>query len=340
MQNRFYSDPSSSWQAYYNWLAAQQQAEKDSPAGMASDIGNKVGNIGGKIAAKKGVTAIAKALGGDELSAVGAPLSESGMATTQAGVGPLADMGLASSSPASGAMAQMGGTQSMAQGVQGAQSAASGAEGVAPSALGNAAGALAIALMANRAYEHEGGKQILHGNADQSNWIDSGLASNPVTGWLNPTLSAVGLGSVGKMLAPISTKKQQRMNWQNLADQNITGASDVLDSGADKLYGDNELKSGTLSGKNLVDSSGLYYTFGNDWKGKFNDSQREKIAQYGLDQGLFDSKRGMMNISDPEKLKAFAESVYTPAAPAEPDAGSKLRWRQSDNALMRKYGYA
>lgn len=315
MQNRFYSDPSSSWQAYYNWLAAQQQAEKDSPAGMASDIGNKVGNIGGKIAAKKGIGAITKALGGGAGGFGGSvgPLSESGLAGAQSQLGPLADFGLSSSSPASGAIAQMGGVSSE----------------VAPTILGNASQLGAGPLAAIGMSTYLGGKA----GYDMLKGKEPGVPGRVILG-----MATGGLSELAKpFLGSKSTKDIQAERWGGV------GREDLADSMRGHDYftgtGGEESRDESFLTPDAIRVNPENYGLIPQWDSLGKDRQNQ-FLQGLLDKKAVSERKGGIYYDD-DVAKQLADAILAePEKPAEPDAGSKLRWRQSDNALMRKYGYA
>jgi hypothetical protein len=65
--------------------------------------------------------------------------------------------------------------------------------------LSVAAPVLGAAALAGGMYNY-GGREILNGKADAGNVLDTALQSNLMTGWINPVLDVVGLGTVGGLL--------------------------------------------------------------------------------------------------------------------------------------------
>lgn len=62
---------------------------------------------------------------------------------------------------------------------------------------------------------------------------------------------------------------------------------------------------GGLDAKDLTGVYGNLNTFGPDWA-KYTDEQRQGITQLGIDNGLYNSHKGEVVVTDPEKFKALA----------------------------------
>lgn len=77
---------------------------------------------------------------------------------------------------------------------------------------------LGAAAMAGGMYNY-GGREILRGDADAGNVLDTALGTNLMTGWINPALDVLGLGTVGGMLGlnHKSTKQYQKERNDKLA---------------------------------------------------------------------------------------------------------------------------
>jgi len=62
---------------------------------------------------------------------------------------------------------------------------------------GPAAGLAAVAAAGAAGFYNYGGKEVLSGDAENSDYVDAALQTNPVTAWVNPVLDVFGVGSVG-----------------------------------------------------------------------------------------------------------------------------------------------
>lgn len=103
-------------------------------------------------------------------------------------------------------------------GVQGGQATTNAAAASQP-ALGSLGGVLPVLGLGGMAYSawnnftSDNGEDFLKGQVNKQNSIDAGMNSNPVTGWINPTLKAFGLDSLGRTLGGKSTKEYQAERW-------------------------------------------------------------------------------------------------------------------------------
>lgn len=75
-----------------------------------------------------------------------------------------------------------------------------------------------------------------------------------------------------------------------------------------------EYKKGGLEAGDLTGVYGNLSTFGPDWAHKSFDEQK-KITQALIDAGLYTSKKGEVEITDPEKARGIAANLNVPAIP-------------------------
>lgn len=176
------------------------QGQQGSLTSSKTDYSDLIKSIGAAYAKKKAATYAAQQMGltgGSELAsteAANAAWNSGADAASQA----------AWNSGAEAAMADSAATT-------GSTGATTGTTGTS-SALGTAANVASLAgityLYGNNWWQNAG-KDIYKGRAKKEDWIDSALASNLVTGWINPVLNGIGLESAGRMLGAGKKGKDQ-----------------------------------------------------------------------------------------------------------------------------------
>lgn len=117
-----------------------------------------------------------------------------------------------------------------------------------------------------------------------------------------------------------STKELQRDRWGNLAQSSNPVTSsyakqylEYLDSDQakeDAKLNFSEMKeSGQLTPEDVWGGHGMFTTFGDDWLGKYSEQQRRDISQRMLDEGLIDSKKGDLVVTNSKRAKEIAAEV-------------------------------
>jgi hypothetical protein len=206
------------------------------------------------------------------------------------------------------------------------------------------------------------GLRMLQGK--QKNWKDASLADN--AGRVTLGIATGGLSEVANKLfgGHKSTKQQQTGRWNELfkagkAPETAFANGVNQDQGVD----DNKLASGSLGGRDVWATSGMFDTFGKDWATMYDEQKREQIAKRMLDEKLFDSRKGITNVTNKDRAQQIASEVGgsdprmqnmipytgnvsvgtaqslispTPAAPTpgQPDAGTLKRWREQKQKTM------
>jgi hypothetical protein len=184
--------------------------------------------------------------------------------------------------------------------------------GAGPLALG----ALAAGAIASNIYEG-GAKDIIRGKGKGSDYANLMLDVNPMTAPLNFGLRLFGAPSVGKMLmGHTSTKQRQADRWKGLASEGkvpdwFLQQSVTQDQGVD----DKKLASGTLGGRDVWATSGMFDTFGKDWATTGNEAQREQIAKAMLDKKLFDTKKGVTYVTNQDEARKIKDEILKAPAP-------------------------
>lgn len=283
------------WQAYQQALATYQGAPANQlpaqpsyeaygqpqAAGAEDPVANAA-KIAAAIAVKKAI------LGGAAQTAAGTAGSAAGTAAGTMAQGTLG-IGLKGGAGAVGA-------------TQGATTAA------APTMLGNAAGMGALPIAGILAGTYLGGKSaydMIKGRNDNSIAGKIGRGTLGIaTGGLSEIARASGL------FGHKSTKDRQQERWQGLLEAG-NAPEWAFANGVNQDMGvdDNKLAAGTLGGRDVWATSGMFDTFGGNWANTGNELQRETIAKQMLDNKLFDTKKGVTYVTDKNKAMDIYNKV-------------------------------
>ncbi len=131
-------------------------------------------------------------------------------------------------------------------------------------------------------------------------------------------------GGLGVAAGHEGTKEAQKRKWGELAEKGILVPEGL--STADQKSAGNTAKNWSfeaarqklLSGENpdeFVGVLGNFETFGNDWLGKYSDDQRRAFAKRAAGEGLYNSKKGDIFISDADKAKKIMDEVLGGTSP-------------------------
>lgn len=142
------------------------------------------------------------------------------------------------------------------------------------------------------------------------------------------TLIGAGVGAlaggIGVAAGHEGTKEAQKRKWGELAEKGILvpeGLSTADQKSAGKTaknWSFEAARQKLLSGENpdeFVGVLGNFETFGNDWLGKYSDDQRRAFAKRAAAEGLYNSKKGDIFISDADKAKKIMDEVLGGTSP-------------------------
>ena len=199
---------------------------------------------------------------------------------------------------------------------------------LAQDALGSAAPYLGVAGTALGAYNAY--KGIKDGSP-----VQAGLGGLGAVGGLNAlgytlgpwgVAASIGLPVAASLLGGAfdqkSTKEYQAERWGALADKGITSAKDFEhDPNDDSIYDANQgpragqkwnfqnaLGDAKVDPRHFAGVLGNFETFGNDWT-KLGHQQRDTIVSQLANQGLYDSSKGDVRITDAAKAKQIYDDV-------------------------------
>lgn len=337
-------------QAFPNGLPTAQQVQE---AQGSQQQTNAISQIGGLLAGALGVKAASNWMDGKPVLGSKITNALSGGSSVDPSLTPeVADPAYDAAIKAGGYLGDTSGTGGGA-----AADAASGGGGAAEDAgastLGTAAGYAGLAGMAytlgNNAYNNDGGKQILQGGGKSKDYLDVGLDSNPVTGWINPIGNALGLGSVGDAIfgdQPTTQQRQQNDDSALMNDPNQTAYQSYLkaqqpNGGVNGSGGPNNLgaldpsvaadfvgqnsqgqwvnnkfaqsrNEADLTPKDVEGADANFSLLGNSYLQNASQAQREEYQQALLDKGLWDEHQGQLSITDPTQAQQIWSSIITP----------------------------
>ena len=140
--------------------------------------------------------------------------------------------------------------------------------------------------------------------------------------------------SAGKMLlgGGKSTKERQSERWQGLAKEGKAPES-AFANGINQDMGvdDKKLASGKLGGRDVWATSGMFDTFGKDWATTGDENKREQVAKLMLDNKLFDTRKGVTNVTDKNKAMDIYNQVMggnSGAAKSSTFTDPKVLWQK------------
>lgn len=158
-----------------------------------------------------------------------------------------------------------------------------------------------------------------------------GKTDNSIPGKIGRATLAVstgGLSELGrKLFSHESTKDYQKKVYKDLINQGITGAQENYDlkKQQDSAPGAGTWQTGKYAGQEwsfdkandlaktdpttFQNAYGVLKTFGNDWNTKYNQDQKNSILLQLANQNLFKSKKGTIDITDPNAALAIRDSV-------------------------------
>lgn len=188
--------------------------------------------------------------------------------------------------------------------------------------------------MWNHLKDSEGGwggaKKGFREGLKPANLLGFGLIGSPILG--------TAMGAFGHR----STKQRQQDKWNQLVEE---GKAPAWAAGLEALPGqglgvtqdqgvsDKTLASGKMGGRDVWATSGMFDTFGGDWANMYDEGKREAIAKKMLDEGLFDSRKGVTRVTNQDRAHQIADEIGGAAvaspSPAQPDAGTLKRWREN-----------
>jgi hypothetical protein len=218
-------------------------------------------------------------------------------------------------------------------GIAGGTTASTGATASGSGGLAAGAGAglvgLGTLLAAKSAYNQYQGKE------DNSTSGKAGRAQLAwSTGGISEIARALGIGG------NLSTRDQARKNTQGLfnqakdddtaknyiagmREQYLSGPTDPSKPFAGKYQNFEEYKNAGLDPKDLTGVYGNIKTFGPEWAHLTQD-QRESVTQGLIGANLYDSKKGEVVITDPEKAKQIYATIIKPVPVQQQAAGSPV----------------
>lgn len=234
--------------------------------------------------------------------------------------------------------------------------APAGAEAAAPSALGGF-GSLGIgpqaAIVAGTALTGKGLYDLAKGKKGDP--LSRGVTA----------MSTFGLSEIGRALGlggQKSTREIARDNTKDLLKQSdnpayqayVQGMREQFNSAppdpskpfAGKYSNFNEYKAAGLDPKDLTGVYGNIKTFGSDWANLSQD-QREAVTQGLIGANLYDSKKGEVVITDPQKAKAIYAGIINqpnqavvqqPVAVARPVANTSEAFKKKTLAQTGQFG--
>lgn len=303
----YMQEPYYSAQSYYQ--TPEPQVQQPEAPGLGQQVAGMVANKGAQYGVNEAMGALTG--GGEAASAAGSGLIEGGVGTALDGSTMMANPLLTAGAETPG-MFSMGGI------------------GSAGNAILPIAGAIGMGdLLLNKRH---GGRGALQGAASGAA-IGTGIM--PGVGTAVGALLGGGLGYVGNF-GDVDRWKEDQDRARKLADSGVTGwksyvdAQPVLTKGrskeelTNKSYAAdfkgmtpegfvnnkfaNSRNEKDLTGKDIWGYSSFGDTFGNDWFGKFNEGQREQIANKALELGATEGK-GQINLQKTDELKNYATEL-------------------------------
>lgn len=260
--------------------------------------------------------------------------------------GGLLNVGSSGIDPATGEVVQS--VDPAAQGAVQSGGAAADATAAAPGALAYAGPAIQAGVEASNWYDNNGGKELIHGQGIKSgDWLDTYADANPITGWVNPVLHQIGLGSIGKTIlgAQESTRQVQgdhtedllkqdpdNQAWQQYVSgmraQNAAPPPDPSHPFADTkgntyaTFSDYKNSTDGLDAANLTGVYGNLSVYGSQWA-SLTPAQQQAVTQKNIDSDIYDSKKGEVVITDPQTAQANLQAVLNnPSSASTPAANT------------------
>lgn len=203
-------------QPFYDTAERVRKEQEEATSPMAQ-LAGPLGAIGGVYAGKKV---------SDLIAGTGAVAKEAGV---QAGLSKTAEVGAS----------KLGAPQIFGASRVGASQAGAAPANSFMSGIGApAAGALGAAALGASMYNY-GGRKVLQGEAEPGDVLNTALQSNPITGWMNPALDVLGLGTVGSILGlnRKTTKQKQKERAAALAnkDESFANVLSIASNNADEI---------------------------------------------------------------------------------------------------------
>jgi hypothetical protein len=159
--------------------------------------------------------------------------------------------------------------------------------------------------------------------------------TNPMSIMLNKTLFRKTTKDVQKEnTAKLAAMDPTNQDWQTTLqgyrgeDWKHSGNPDMPYDGGKYANWEDYVKGG-LDAKDLTGVNGMLQTYGPDYA-KLSFDQKVALTQKAIDTGQFNSKKGEVNVNDPEALKASTADMLagflsgkqaTPTSPAKPTTG-------------------
>lgn len=134
--------------------------------------------------------------------------------------------------------------------------------------------------------------------------------------------TTMGLSEVARALGlggQKSTKQIQQERRDELIGKNITGYESYLSTAGTPQGGTAPTDQGfeasrdekLLTPEQIWGSEAMFETYGNDWLGKLNETQRRDISSRLIQDGLIQEKKGGIYITDEAKAKQIKDQVLT-----------------------------
>jgi len=313
-------------QAFPNGVPTVEDAQKDAAKQQQK---NAIAGIGGMAAGAIGSKAVYDAVTGQKiLGGVGGKIANAlGLGGTEAAAGATTEAAagaaptILSVEPVAGAATEAG--------------AGAGAGAFSLSGIGSAGNAFLPAVGAFGAYD------LLTHNRGAGRGALQGAASGAAIGSFFPGAgTAIGAGIGGalglakglfgehestrdvarKHTSQLLNAGKDNSNWQNyVAGMRAQYNAPTRDSS--KTYGNqfatfDEYKKAGLRADDLTGVYGNLKTFGPDWA-NYSQQQRQAVTQGLIDQGLYESKKGEVIVTDAEKAKQIRDSIIKSQQPGQ-----------------------
>ena len=305
--------------------ALDQQSYNQSPLGQMGPVAaGTLGTVGSAylINSLKPESVVEKAIA-DKIAAQTA--ANTGQAVTQAALPQATTQAAAAAQGASGVAPALATTEPAFAG------AAAGAEGVAaPTVLGNAAGMGVLPLAAIAAGTYLGGNaayNMLQGKEDNSlqgkgGRVVLGMATGGLSEIARPFLMHESTRDVAKKHTKDLLGQSDDANYQSyvqgMREQYNSAPTDPSKPFAGKYSNFEEYKKAGLDANDLSGVYGNIKTYGAEWA-NMTPEQRTAVTQANIDSGLYQSKKGEVEITDANKaienknnvLKGFQVGAQT-----------------------------
>lgn len=202
--------------------------------------------------------------------------------------------------------------------------------------------AAVAALYGNNIYE-SGGKEILAGKGKTKDWTDTALNVNPMTAPFNMASRFLTGNSLGSHLFKSEKFKTEGKKLNDLRSRGINIPDSLMDPASlekgrsreelakieqDKInqgqYGNVDFAKTRdkkyLKPQDIWGYGAFFDKFGNDWLGKFDESQRTQIAQKALDRGAVNEGKGSISVNWSPDLENDIAGILKPQAPTAPQS--------------------